>query len=115
MCFRLVAQTLINRRIAEIAAKVGSGEPTEGQYLTYLLSSDKLTKAEVYICTTELLLGGVDTVRWEMMAAVHTCIKLPVSRLVRRDSLFHQYFILHLFFNIHNLNLEVFMLFQKAV
>ncbi|XP_044043186.1 sterol 26-hydroxylase, mitochondrial isoform X2 [Siniperca chuatsi] len=56
-----VAQTLINRRIAEIEAQVCSGKPAEGMYLTYLLSSDKLTRAEVYISITELLLGGVDT------------------------------------------------------
>ncbi|GAA6224582.1 sterol 26-hydroxylase, mitochondrial-like [Lates japonicus] len=56
-----VAQTLIDRRMAEIEAQVRSGEPVEGMYLTYLLSSDKLTRAEVYISVTELLLGGVDT------------------------------------------------------
>uniref|UniRef100_A0A7N9AW69 Cytochrome P450 27C1-like n=1 Tax=Mastacembelus armatus TaxID=205130 RepID=A0A7N9AW69_9TELE len=56
-----VAQTLIDRRIAEIEAQVRSGEPAEGTYLTYLLSSDKMTKAEVHITATELLLGGVDT------------------------------------------------------
>ncbi|XP_053170819.1 sterol 26-hydroxylase, mitochondrial [Scomber japonicus] len=56
-----VAQTLINRRIAEIEAQLHSGEPAEGMYLTYLLSTDKLTRAEVYITITELLLGGVDT------------------------------------------------------
>ncbi|XP_071335846.1 sterol 26-hydroxylase, mitochondrial [Trachinotus anak] len=56
-----VAQALINRRVAEIEAQVSSGEPAEGMYLTYLLSSDKLTRAEVYISVTELLLGGVDT------------------------------------------------------
>ncbi|XP_070786752.1 sterol 26-hydroxylase, mitochondrial isoform X2 [Enoplosus armatus] len=53
--------TLINRRFAEIEAEVCRGEPAEGLYLTYLLSSDKLTRAEVYISITELLLGGVDT------------------------------------------------------
>uniref|UniRef100_UPI0037E7DECE sterol 26-hydroxylase, mitochondrial isoform X2 n=1 Tax=Semicossyphus pulcher TaxID=241346 RepID=UPI0037E7DECE len=56
-----VAQTLIHRRVAEIQAQVCRGEQTEGMYLTYLLSSDKLSRAEVYISITELLLGGVDT------------------------------------------------------
>lgn len=41
-------------------------------YLTYLLSSGQLTNAEVYVCITELLLGGVDTVRGELVAAAHT-------------------------------------------
>lgn len=40
-----------------------SGEPVEGMYLSHLLSSDHITRAEVYTCITELLLGGVDTVR----------------------------------------------------
>ncbi|XP_049426026.1 sterol 26-hydroxylase, mitochondrial isoform X1 [Epinephelus fuscoguttatus] len=56
-----VAQTLINRRIAEIEAQVNSGEVVEGMYLTHLLSSDRLSRAEVYVTITELLLGGVDT------------------------------------------------------
>lgn len=59
----MAAQTLINRRMAEIEAQLHSGEPADGMYLTYLLSSDKLTRAELYISITELLLGGVDTVR----------------------------------------------------
>lgn len=37
-------------------------EQLEGMYLTYLLTSNKLSLAEVYITITELLLGGVDTV-----------------------------------------------------
>ncbi|KAK9524208.1 hypothetical protein VZT92_018065 [Zoarces viviparus] len=56
-----VARSLVDRRIAEIQAQVCSGEPAEGMYLTYLLSSDRLSRAEVYISLTELLLGGVDT------------------------------------------------------
>lgn len=61
--FRPAAQTLIDKRIAEIKAQVSSGEPVEGMYLTYLLSCDKLSRAEVNISVTELMLGGVDTVR----------------------------------------------------
>lgn len=49
--------------MAEIEAQVGSTEPSEGLYLTYLLASDKMSRAEVYISVTELMLGGVDTVR----------------------------------------------------
>ncbi|XP_041638291.1 sterol 26-hydroxylase, mitochondrial [Cheilinus undulatus] len=56
-----VARTLIDRRVTEIEAQVSSREQIEGMYLTYLLSSDRLSRAEVYICITELLLGGVDT------------------------------------------------------
>ncbi|XP_034405040.1 cytochrome P450 27C1 [Cyclopterus lumpus] len=56
-----VARSLIDRRIAEIEAQVSGGEPAEGMFLTYLLSSDRLSRAEVYISVTELLLGGVDT------------------------------------------------------
>ncbi|XP_029930532.1 sterol 26-hydroxylase, mitochondrial isoform X1 [Myripristis murdjan] len=56
-----VAQKLINKRVAEIAAQQQGGEAVEGMYLTHLLSSDKLSRAEVYISVTELLLGGVDT------------------------------------------------------
>lgn len=59
----VAAKALIDRRMAEIEAQVRRGEPAEGMYLTYLLSSDKLSRAEVYITVTELLLGGVDTVR----------------------------------------------------
>lgn len=54
---------LIDRRVAEIAVCMQSGEPVEGLYLSHLLSSDHMTRAEVYTCITELLLGGVDTVR----------------------------------------------------
>lgn len=43
--------------------QLASGKPVEGMYLTYLLSSEKMSRAELYICITELLLGGVDTVR----------------------------------------------------
>ncbi|XP_069576475.1 sterol 26-hydroxylase, mitochondrial [Brachyistius frenatus] len=56
-----VAQTLIDRRIAEVEAQVRSGEPGDGMYLTHLLSSGKLTRAEIYTSVTELMLGGVDT------------------------------------------------------
>ncbi|XP_043965320.1 sterol 26-hydroxylase, mitochondrial-like isoform X2 [Gambusia affinis] len=55
-----VAQKLVDRRMAELAAQPGGGGG-EGMFLTYLLSSDRLSRGEVYISVTELMLGGVDT------------------------------------------------------
>ncbi|XP_077458543.1 sterol 26-hydroxylase, mitochondrial isoform X1 [Stigmatopora argus] len=55
------AQALIDKRLADIKTRTDRGEVTEGLYLTYLLSSDKITHLEIYISVTELLLGGVDT------------------------------------------------------
>lgn len=63
LCLPPAASSLINRRIAEIEAQVASGQSVEGLYLTHLLSSDKLSRSEIYTCIAELLLGGVDTVR----------------------------------------------------
>lgn len=54
---------LIDQRVAEIAVRMQSGEPVKGLYLSHLLSSEHMSRAEVYTCITELLLGGVDTVR----------------------------------------------------
>lgn len=81
MCvFFTAAQTLINKRIAEIEAQLESGAPAEGMYLTYLLSSDKLTRAEVYISITELLLGGVDTVRRSKKMFPHRSSFMKICR-----------------------------------
>lgn len=62
-CPPTAASSLINKRIAEIEARVEGGESVEGLYLTHLLASNKLSRAEIYTCITEMLLGGVDTVR----------------------------------------------------
>ncbi|XP_033835648.1 sterol 26-hydroxylase, mitochondrial [Periophthalmus magnuspinnatus] len=56
-----VAQGLVERRMRELEQRVDSGSSIDGLYLTYLLSNDKITKAEIYTSITELLLGGVDT------------------------------------------------------
>ncbi|XP_051987158.1 sterol 26-hydroxylase, mitochondrial isoform X2 [Xyrauchen texanus] len=56
-----VARHLIDKKVKHIQAQIERGEQVEGMYLTYLLSSKKLSLAEVYISITELLLGGVDT------------------------------------------------------
>lgn len=62
-CFCIKAEKLIDRRVAEIVNQVQRGEPTESMYLTKLLSSDQMSRADVNVTVTELLLGGVDTVR----------------------------------------------------
>ncbi|KAM9483747.1 sterol 26-hydroxylase, mitochondrial [Clarias gariepinus] len=56
-----VARNLIDRKVKQMEEQVQRGENLEGMYLTYLLSSNKLSLAEIYITITELLLGGVDT------------------------------------------------------
>ncbi|KAL7890733.1 hypothetical protein AOLI_G00002090 [Acnodon oligacanthus] len=56
-----VAQLLVDRKVKQMDEQVQRDEKVEGMYLTYLLSSNKLSLAEVYITITELLLGGVDT------------------------------------------------------
>lgn len=56
------ARNLIDRKVKQMEEQVQHGEQLEGMYLTYLLTSNKLSLAEVYITITELLLGGVDTV-----------------------------------------------------
>ncbi|KAA0713405.1 Sterol 26-hydroxylase, mitochondrial [Triplophysa tibetana] len=56
-----VARSLIDKKVKQIEDQMSCGEQVEGMYLTYLLSSNKLSLAEVYISITELLLGGVDT------------------------------------------------------
>lgn len=77
LCVYMIGQKLIDRRLAEIEAQVRSDQPAEGLYLTYLLSSDKLTRSEVYITVTELLLGGVDTVRGLRSLSSVVCARGP--------------------------------------
>uniref|UniRef100_A0A3B1K130 Cytochrome P450 family 27 subfamily A member 2 n=1 Tax=Astyanax mexicanus TaxID=7994 RepID=A0A3B1K130_ASTMX len=56
-----VAKRLIDQKVKQMEEQVQRGEEVMGMYLTYLLTSNKLSLAEVYITITELLLGGVDT------------------------------------------------------
>uniref|UniRef100_A0A8C2JW47 Uncharacterized protein n=1 Tax=Cyprinus carpio TaxID=7962 RepID=A0A8C2JW47_CYPCA len=61
LCLYCPARHLIDRKVKQIHDQAERGEQVEGMYLTYLLSSNKLSLGEVYISLTELLLGGVDT------------------------------------------------------
>lgn len=56
-----IAKMLIDSKVKEIQGKMEKGEPVEGEYLTHLLTSDKMSVTEIQGSITELLLAGVDT------------------------------------------------------
>lgn len=58
--FPFPGRKLIDKRVEELIAQ--SEEEPQGAYLTYLLSSGKLTIEEVSGSVAELLMAGVDTV-----------------------------------------------------
>jgi hypothetical protein len=63
-----LATELIENRITEIQNSLQSGEEgkeTKIGVLRHLISHTKLNIEEIYVNATELLLGGVDTVRVE--------------------------------------------------
>lgn len=74
------ARNLIDRKVKQMDEQLQRGEKLDGMYLTYLLSSNKLSLAEVYITVTELLLGGIDTVSvYVCVAGVHSSMLLTFS------------------------------------
>ncbi|XP_051786291.1 LOW QUALITY PROTEIN: sterol 26-hydroxylase, mitochondrial [Erpetoichthys calabaricus] len=56
-----VAKRLIDTKVVEIKEKMEKGEEVEGEYLTHLLISQKMSVDEILGSITELLLAGVDT------------------------------------------------------
>uniref|UniRef100_M3XKF7 Cytochrome P450 family 27 subfamily A member 3 n=1 Tax=Latimeria chalumnae TaxID=7897 RepID=M3XKF7_LATCH len=75
-----VAKVFIDKKMAAIQENVKKGEPVEGEYLTHLLASQKLSVTEIYSSITELLLGGVDTTSNTISWALYHLAQDPVSQ-----------------------------------
>ena len=59
----IAGQCYIDEHIALLEERLSGGETMEGGgLLTYLLTNTKMTREQIYINITELLLSGVDTV-----------------------------------------------------
>ncbi|XP_078083897.1 sterol 26-hydroxylase, mitochondrial-like [Mustelus asterias] len=71
------ATKAVDKKMAQIKELLDSGQSVEGQYLTYLLASGKLSQSEIYSSITELLLGGVDTTANTLSWALYSLAKDP--------------------------------------
>ncbi|XP_041056069.1 cytochrome P450 [Carcharodon carcharias] len=56
-----ITEKLVNKKIREIHESIEKGCSVEGQYLTFLLTSTKMTPVDIYGSLCELLLAAVDT------------------------------------------------------
>lgn len=72
-----VSKKLVDAKLKSLDKMVQNGESVEGEFLTFLLSSNKLSLKEIYTVLTELLLGGVDTTSNTMSWTLYHLAKEP--------------------------------------
>ncbi|XP_067882544.1 sterol 26-hydroxylase, mitochondrial-like [Heterodontus francisci] len=76
----------VDKKMAQIKDLLEKGESVEGQYLTFLLASGKMSQSEIYSSITELLLAGVDTTANTLSWALYCLASDPELQ----DSIFRE-------------------------
>ncbi|KAL1267580.1 hypothetical protein QQF64_032943 [Cirrhinus molitorella] len=88
------ARKMIDMKMEEIQKRVDANQEVAGEYLTYLLSNDKMSSKDVYGSVSELLLAGVDTTSNTMLWTLHLLSRCPevqdtlyqdVTRVLKND------------------------------